>query len=281
MTTTTAPVEALTVDSIEQIILNTEPAELSDRGDRIWTRRMAVALHAALTASPAQDEKRDDIPKLTRAELAALFGPTMPMEVAMFVSCSERPLIEVRKEVYRHALAPQPAPVTATDDIGRLVERLLYTAAIRERNFDDDVIAKENRDAATLLLSLASERASVTHQRDGYRHHLSLAEQIAGKALGYPWYKDDQKNFPGATEADGVCIGEHVGDTIVAELATAYSNLALERDGLREALKPFADEAASFDPPEGDDDYPPYGDLDLTIGDLRRARTALTPKEKA
>lgn len=157
MTTTTAPVEALTVDSIEQIILNTEPAELSDRGDRIWTRRMAVALHAALTASPAQDEKRDDIPKLTRAELAALFGPTMPMEVAMFVSCSERPLIEVRKEVYRHALAPQPAPVTATDDIGRLVERLLYTAAIRERNFDDDVIAKENRGAATALLSQQSE----------------------------------------------------------------------------------------------------------------------------
>lgn len=47
-------------------------------------------------------------------------------------------------------------------------------------------------------------------------------EQICGKALGYPWFKDDQKNFPGATEADGVCAGEHVAETIVAELANAY-----------------------------------------------------------
>ena len=34
-------------------------------------------------------------------------------------------------------------------------------------------------------------------------------EQILGKALGYPWYKDDPKNFPNATEADGVCVGDH------------------------------------------------------------------------
>ena len=34
-------------------------------------------------------------------------------------------------------------------------------------------------------------------------------EQILGKALGYPWYKDDLKNFPNDTEADGVCIGDH------------------------------------------------------------------------
>jgi hypothetical protein len=34
-------------------------------------------------------------------------------------------------------------------------------------------------------------------------------EQILGKALGFPWFKDDQKNFPNATEADGVCVGDH------------------------------------------------------------------------
>lgn len=33
--------------------------------------------------------------------------------------------------------------------------------------------------------------------------------QILAKAVGgFPWYKDDQKNFPGATEENGVCIGE-------------------------------------------------------------------------
>lgn len=37
-------VKALTIDEVERIILATEPAELSDRADKIWTRRMAVAL---------------------------------------------------------------------------------------------------------------------------------------------------------------------------------------------------------------------------------------------
>ena len=42
-----------------------------------------------------------------------------------------------------------------------------------------------------------------------YKKELEKIEQILGKALGYPWYKDDPKNFPNATEADGVCIGDH------------------------------------------------------------------------
>jgi hypothetical protein len=49
--------------------------------------------------------------------------------------------------------------------------------------------------------------------------------QLVGKALGYPWYKDDQKNFPGATEADGVCIGEHVAETIVREMVVVVGKL--------------------------------------------------------
>lgn len=64
--------------------------------------------------------------------------------------------------------------------------------------------------------------------------------QTAGKALGYPWFKDDQKNCPGATDADGVCVGEHVADTIVEELAKKYEEanrrikwLISERDTAR------------------------------------------------
>jgi len=49
--------------------------------------------------------------------------------------------------------------------------------------------------------------------------------QVLGKALHYPWYKDDQKNFPGATEKEGVCIGEHVAESIAAEAATRIKNL--------------------------------------------------------
>lgn len=60
---------------------------------------------------------------------------------------------------------------------------------------------------------------------DAERRERHAVEQIAGQALGYPWFKDDQKNFPGATEADGVCIGEHVAGTIVQELASKLATL--------------------------------------------------------
>lgn len=43
--------------------------------------------------------------------------------------------------------------------------------------------------------------------------------QILGKALGYPWYKDSPDIFPGATEASGVCVGDHVAESIAAEAA--------------------------------------------------------------
>ena len=48
-------------------------------------------------------------------------------------------------------------------------------------------------------------------------------EQTCGKVLDYPWFKDDQTNFPEATEKDGVCVGEHVAETIAAELARKYT----------------------------------------------------------
>jgi len=44
-------------------------------------------------------------------------------------------------------------------------------------------------------------------------------EQVLGKALGYPKYSDDQKNFPGTTEKDGVCVGEHVPESLLSEAA--------------------------------------------------------------
>lgn len=50
-------------------------------------------------------------------------------------------------------------------------------------------------------------------------------EQALGKVLGYPWYKDDQKNFPDATEEDGVCVGDHVAGSIAAEAASYITAL--------------------------------------------------------
>lgn len=49
--------------------------------------------------------------------------------------------------------------------------------------------------------------------------------QTLGKALRYPWFKDDQENFPGATEADGVGVGDHVAESLAAEAAKRIAEL--------------------------------------------------------
>ena len=54
------------------------------------------------------------------------------------------------------------------------------------------------------------------------------ASQVLGKALGMPWYKDDQANFPGATDADGVCTGEHVLVTLADAIARRCRELESE-----------------------------------------------------
>ena len=49
--------------------------------------------------------------------------------------------------------------------------------------------------------------------------------QILGKVLGFPWYKDDQKNFPGATEEDGICQGHYVAEDLANLAAETILNL--------------------------------------------------------
>jgi|TARA_R110000851_G_scaffold41409_3_gene103977 hypothetical protein len=60
--------------------------------------------------------------------------------------------------------------------------------------------------------------------------------QTLGKVLGYPWYKDDLEVFPVfpyATECMGVCVGDHVAESIAMDAAKHIveleSKLALER----------------------------------------------------
>lgn len=50
-------------------------------------------------------------------------------------------------------------------------------------------------------------------------------EQVLGAALHYPRYCDDQVAFPGATEEDGVCVGEHTTVTIAQEAAKKIASL--------------------------------------------------------
>jgi len=82
----------------------------------------------------------------------------------------------------------------------------------------------------------------VTDQHSPLKDHIALlerheklalitfheVEQTLGKALGYPWFKDDRANFPDATEADRVCVGEHVPESIALEVANKIKELEAE-----------------------------------------------------
>ena len=81
--------------------------------------------------------------------------------------------------------------------------------------------------------------------------------QRLGKALGYPWFRDDQENFPGATEENGVCTGDHVAESIADEAADEIERLrealaaALVARGERIALMTDARSAAFESPAFG------------------------------
>jgi len=53
-------------------------------------------------------------------------------------------------------------------------------------------------------------------------------EQVLGKVLGYPLYANDKNTFPNATESDGVCVGDHVPETLAVEAARKIEELRLE-----------------------------------------------------
>ena len=51
-------------------------------------------------------------------------------------------------------------------------------------------------------------------------------EQILGEALSYPRYCDDLQNFPDATEADGICVGEMTPAALAEQMAKEYALLS-------------------------------------------------------
>lgn len=56
--------------------------------------------------------------------------------------------------------------------------------------------------------------------------------QTLGNVLGYPRFVDDQETFPGATESNGVCVGDHVAGSIAEEAAHTIVDLRKEIDSL-------------------------------------------------
>jgi len=60
---------------------------------------------------------------------------------------------------------------------------------------------------------------------DGMAEELAEIEQTLGSALGYPRYVDDPKNFPDATESDGVCVGDMTPAALAEQIAKEYIKL--------------------------------------------------------
>lgn len=89
-------------------------------------------------------------------------------------------------------------------------------------------------DIGLILSRLASQEETNTHLRTALARQNEDISQTLGKALGYPWFKDDAINFPGSTEADGVCIGDHVAESIADEAAQriAAQEETIRADGI-------------------------------------------------
>jgi hypothetical protein len=77
--------------------------------------------------------------------------------------------------------------------------------------------------------ALAAKVEALTDKFTAAREDAAVSDskvcQTLGAALGMFRFCDDQKNFPGTTEADGVCVGEHVAETLAMEAARRIVDL--------------------------------------------------------
>jgi chromosome segregation ATPase len=95
----------------------------------------------------------------------------------------------------------------------------------------------------TTQKDLDQARAEVERLRCSFSEYDNRIQQELGKELGYPWFKDSQEHFPGATESNGVCVGDHVGETLAIEAAEKIRELRAEVEKVQERLGRVADES--------------------------------------
>jgi predicted transcriptional regulator YheO len=93
--------------------------------------------------------------------------------------------------------------------------------------------AEDKLISAILLKCHQSEAAKIKQLELGKKLSMesdNRIEQAIGKVLGYPAYKDDQKNFPNATESNGVCVGDHVAESLVMELVDRFKAIRSDQN---------------------------------------------------
>lgn len=93
----------------------------------------------------------------------------------------------------------------------------------------------------TAMMQMRNDmQAEIDALRNACMNEDHAISQSLGEALGYPRYCDDPKNFPGATEADGVCVGDQVSATLAKESADRIRAQALQIETLQHQLAQLA-----------------------------------------
>lgn len=136
------------------------------------------------------------------------------------------------------------------------------------------------------VANLEGQLIDLTRKEKGYARECAEVEQTLGTVLEYPRYVDDQANFPGSTEADGCCTGEHTPSTIAMEAAQKIVALKAKVNELElnsipqhaiDDLRTQLDEAREGQVSLFDMDYPPrasQGAPTHEVQDLLTADTA-------
>jgi len=116
-----------------------------------------------------------------------------------------------------------------TTDHERLCQGREYTCSC---GWDEENAASATQAADTI----ERQAAEIERLRRGAGKSNDEVCQVLGKALGYPWFKNDQLNFPDATEEDGVCVGDHVAESIADEAADTIERQATKIKQLEKAI---------------------------------------------
>jgi hypothetical protein len=98
------------------------------------------------------------------------------------------------------------------------------------------------KDYAEIIDNQVEEIRRLKEVKDKMLQEFHNIEQILGKALGYPWSKDDPKNFPLATEKDGVTIGAETAWSLAMQAADKIKDLK-ERNEKLSKRHPTKEEA--------------------------------------
>ena len=88
------------------------------------------------------------------------------------------------------------------------------------RKLSEEISARQEAEKQIIGL-----QGKVKFYKDACIKMADEVSQTLGKVLGYPWYKDDQKTFPNAVEADGVCVGDAVAESLAEQAANRIKEL--------------------------------------------------------